>query len=266
MKSEKPKHIKINVPDKGNKLLHTAVEKVNTNEEIYTIWEIINVNAIDRLGMSDHGPVHFQIVANIALRLARILNKNGVKMSVVTDHNLSHDHAELIIFLASICHDLGMSIHRDDHEEFSLILTNRLLHEILNFLPIKEKTIIISETLHAVISHRKNGNPLTFEAGILRVADALDMSEGRSRIPYEKGEKDIYAISAAAINSIEIKEGVKFPIEILIKMNNSAGIFQIDELLKSKLKGSKIDKYIEVNARLEGKKEKLLIKNYSISG
>jgi len=262
MKSKDIKNISIHVPLNGNKLLEKCVVKVAENREVYTLWKVINVNAIDRLGMSDHGPIHFQIVSNIALRLARILIKKKVQMSVVADFGLTNDHAELIIFLASIFHDLGMSISREGHEEFSLFLANTLLREVLEFLSPQEKTIVTSEVLHAIISHRKNGIPNTIEAGIVRVADALDMSEGRSRIPYEAGKIDIHSISARAIDKVEIKEGTKQPVEIIITMNNSAGIFQVDELLKSKLKGSKIEKFIEVKAYIRDNSEKKLIKNY----
>ena len=155
-----------------------------------------------------------------------------------------------------------MSISRENHEEFSLIVANNLLHQVLAFLPIDERTIVTSEVLHAIIAHRKNGVPYTVEAGIVRVADALDMSEGRSRIPYQAGKIDIHSVSAAAIDKIEIKEGVAKPIQIVITMNNSAGIFQIDELLKSKLKGSRIEDFVEIRAYVNKGKEKKLIKKY----
>lgn len=258
------KDTKIHVPTNENKILEKVVERINASEEIFALWKVMNTNAMDRLGMSDHGVIHFQIVSNIALRLCRILLKKGVKMSSVVDLGLTDNHAEVIIFLASIMHDLGMSINRSGHEEFSLILANNLMHQILDFLPVKERTYVISESLHAIISHRENGKPYTIEAGIVRVADALDMSEGRSRIAYEAGNMDIYAISAAAINSVEITEGTSTPIKIAITLNNSAGIFQIDELLKSKIKDSKIEKYIEVIAQVIEGNEKRLLKDYKI--
>lgn len=254
----------INVPIHNNKLLKKALDRVNSNLEIKTLWKVINVNAIDRLSMTDHGIVHFQIVANIALRLARLLKKHKVKLSVITDHEYTHDHGELIIFLASIMHDLGMSISRHGHEEFSLIVANRLLCEVVDFLPLEEQTVVISEALHAIISHRKGGTPYTVEAGILRVADALDMSKGRSRIPYESGAIDIHSVSAAAIENIEISEGSDRPIKIDILMNNSAGLFQIDELLKSKLRGSGIEKYVEIRAFIKRRKEKKLLNEFLI--
>jgi metal-dependent HD superfamily phosphatase/phosphodiesterase len=262
MEPRKYAQIDIRVPAQHNNLLEKTLELINQDVEIKTLWRVININAIDRLGMTDHGPVHFQIVANIALRLARILDKNKVAMSVTQNYNLSNDYAELIILLGSLLHDLGMSISREGHEEFSLILANDILHRILDFLPVEERTIVISETLHAIIAHRSGGVPYTIEAGIVRVADALDMSEGRSRIPYQAGKMDIHSVSAAAIDRVEILEGSAKPIQINIWMNNNAGIFQVDELLKRKLKGSGIDEYVVVSAYLVEGEEKKLVKEY----
>lgn len=258
------KDITIHVPSNDNPLLDKIQEKVNENTEIQTLWKIINVNAIDRLNMPDHGPVHFQIVANIALRLARILEKKGIDLSIQKDFELSHDHGELVIFLASIMHDLGMVIEREGHEGFSLIIASRLMDKMLDFLPEEEKTIITAEVLHAIISHRSGGRPLTLEAGIVRVSDALDLSEGRSRIPYSAGVFDIHSVSAAAIDSVKILEGDTKPVKIEISMNNSSGVFQVDELLKKKLKNSGLEKHVSIIAKIEKSEEKSLVKEVKI--
>lgn len=252
------------VPAEKNELLQQALTRINHNEEVQALWHVINVNAMNRLGMSDHGPVHFQIVANIALKLLRTLKRENIVPSVVKDFELTQNHAELIIVLASMMHDLGMSINRDGHEEFSLFITNDLLREILEFLPVRERTIVISETLHAIINHRSGGRPITLEAGIVRVADALDMTEGRTRIPFEAGKIDIYSLSAFAIDRVEIHKGKEKPLLIEVYMNNSAGIFQIDELLKPKLKDSGIEQYIEVIAYIEAESEKKLITEFKL--
>jgi metal-dependent HD superfamily phosphatase/phosphodiesterase len=97
------------------------------------------------------------------------------------------------------------------------------------------------------------------------VADALDISQGRSRIPYQAGYVDIYSISAAAIDNVEIVEGEEKPIQINILMNNSAGLFQVDELLKKKLLGSGIEKYVKIRAYIERRREKKLIKEFEIN-
>jgi uncharacterized protein len=262
METRKYSQIDIRVPTHHNSLLEKTLALINEDIEIKTIWRVNNINAIDRLGMTDHGAVHFQIVANIALRLARILEKSQVVMSVKQYYDLSTDYAELIILLASLFHDLGMSISREGHEEYSLILANDILHRILDFLPVEERTIVTSETLHAIIAHRSDGVPYTIEAGIVRVADALDMSEGRSRIPYQAGKMDIHSVSAAAIDKVEILEGSDRPVQINIWMNNIAGIFQVDELLRRKLLGSGIEKFVTVSAFLIEGEEKRLVKEF----
>jgi uncharacterized protein len=262
METRKYSQIDIRVPTHHNSLLEKTLALINEDIEIKTIWRVNNINAIDRLGMTDHGAVHFQIVANIALRLARILERSQVVMSVKQYYDLSTDYAELIILLASLFHDLGMSISREGHEEYSLILANDILHRILDFLPVEERTIVTSETLHAIIAHRSDGVPYTIEAGIVRVADALDMSEGRSRIPYQAGKMDIHSVSAAAIDKVEILEGSDRPVQINIWMNNIAGIFQVDELLRRKLLGSGIEKFVTVSAFLIEGEEKRLVKEF----
>jgi metal-dependent HD superfamily phosphatase/phosphodiesterase len=264
MQPKKYSQIEIRVPVRENVLLEKALALINEDVEIRTLWRVLNVNAIDRLGMTDHGVVHFQIVSNIAIKLARLLVKSQVEMAISQNYELSNDYAELVVLLASLFHDLGMSISREGHEGFSLFLANGILHRILEFLPIEEKTIVISEVLHAIIAHRSGGKPYTIEAGIVRVADALDMSEGRSRIPYQAGKIDIHSVSAASIDRVEILAGVEKPVQVNIWMNNIAGIFQVDDLLRQKLVGSGIEKYVKVSAYLHEGDEQRLIKEFAI--
>jgi len=193
--SRTEKRVCIRLPVRHNPRLLEIIKRVNADSELYTLWEVVNVNAVRRQGMSDHGPVHMQIVANIALKLLRLLVEHGVQPSIVIDHNLTNEDAEVIVVLASLTHDLGMSIHRQEHEQYSLFLSRPKIHDLLKGLyDIPTRTIITSEILHAIIAHRAEGTPLTLEAGILRVADSLDMAEGRTRIPFEAGEVNIHSI------------------------------------------------------------------------
>jgi metal-dependent HD superfamily phosphatase/phosphodiesterase len=255
--------IKIRVPTEGNKLLTEVLERVNKNDEIKILWKIMNVMAIDRLSMSDHGPTHFGIVANNGMKIARILEKKGIEMSVVKDFGLTNDHAEVIIFLACIMHDLGISIHRTGHEEFSLFIARDLMKEILSFLPIEERMVIISEVSHAIISHRAYGKPLTLEAGIMRIADAIDMGKGRSRITYGRGEVNIFSESDLAISKVGILDGKIKPIEIRIHMTNPAGVFQLDDIMTEKLKGSNLEKYVVITAYMAENGTERLYKTYT---
>lgn len=257
--------IKIRVPINGNILLGKIVERINSNREIKTLWKIINVNAIDRLGFTDHGPMHFNIVSNYGLQIARILTKRGVKMSIVKDFGLTNSHAEVVIFLGCIMHDLGMSIHRVNHEIFSLFISRDFLKELFDFLPIEEKTVVISETLHAIISHSHGsaGKTSTVEGGIVRIADALDMSKGRSRIPYNMGKIDIHSVSANAIENVMVGEGKERPVEIKIVMTTEAGVFQVDDFVEEKLSVSGLSKYIDVKSYLKEHGKERIYKDYT---
>lgn len=255
----------IRIPARRNPKLKNIMERINADDELYTLWQVINNNAVKRLGMSDHGPVHVQIVTNIALKFLRLLADRGVKPTSIVDYNLSIEDAEVIVALAAILHDMGMSIHRTDHELYSLFLAAPKIKELLDGIyEIPIRTVLTSEILHAIISHRSDGKPLTLEAGIIRVADALDMEEGRSRIPFQAGKINIHSVSAASIEQISIEQGEGKPIRIVVKMSNSARIFQLDELLKNKLEGSGLETYVDIDASIKGETEKKLIHTFRV--
>lgn len=259
------RRIKLNLPDRHNPKLKKFIELVNADDELYGLWLAANVNAIERLGMTDHGPVHVKIVMNIAVKLFRLLVDGGVRPSVVTNYELDEDDAEIVVAAAALFHDLGMSIHRADHENFSLFVAQPKLKEIYGQIyDVPTATIMRAETLHAIISHRSDGVPLTLEAGIVRVADALDMAKGRSRIPFAAGSASIHSISAAAIEEVKITKGDPKPVRLVIEMSNSAGVFQLDELFREKLSGSGLEPYIELEAHIGGESEKRLFQEFRI--
>jgi metal-dependent HD superfamily phosphatase/phosphodiesterase len=123
-------------------------------------------------------------------------------------------------------------------------------------------TTVASEVMHAIIAHSAKETCLTIESGVLKVADALDMTEGRSRIPFETGKVNIHSVSAQAVDSVDIEKGDERPVKLVIRLANSAGIFQVDELLRNKLKKSTIKEYVEIVAKIEGETERRLIKIY----
>ncbi|HEX5145990.1 MAG TPA: HD domain-containing protein, partial [Conexibacter sp.] len=127
-----------------------------------------------------------------------------------------------------------------------------------------ERSIVVAEALHAIIGHRRRGDPFTIEAGIVRVADALDMARGRSRVPFEAGHQNIHSLSAYAIEEVRITPGKDRAVRVEIAMSNSAGIFQVDELLATKLRGSGLEQHVEVIARIEAEHEKRLVPVFRI--
>src|SRR6184192_3599319 len=255
----------INVPARGNRKLRTLLERVNKDKQLKAWWHVANVNAVARMQINDHSWVHVQIVTNIALKLLRQLTKHGVEPSVVNDYGFERDDAEVVVTLAALLHCIGMAIHRDGHEDFSLFLAEPKQRQLLEGLYEEpELTVIASEVLHAITSHREYGRPLTIEAGIVRVADALDMAKGRSRIPFEHGRVSIHSLSAAAIEDVAITDGEERPIKIEITMNNSSGIYQVDGLLKAKLVGSGLEPYVEVIAHIDTETEQRLVPVYRL--
>src|SRR3954469_10099074 len=263
--SEAVERMRINVPVRGNRRLRTIVERVNADKQLKGWWHVSNVNAVARLEINDHSWVHIQIVTNIALKLLRQLTKHHVETGLVRDYGYSQDDAEVVVTLAARTHCIGMSVHRHGHEDFSLFLAEPKLRELLDGIYDEpDRTVIVSEVLQGIISHRADGEPLTLEAGILRVADALDMEQGRSRIPFQRGHFGIHALSAAAIEDVSIGDGEDKPIRIEIAMNNSAGVYQIDGLLKAKLLGSGLEPYVEVLAHIDTEAEKRLVPLYRL--
>ncbi|MBV9804696.1 MAG: HD domain-containing protein [Solirubrobacterales bacterium] len=257
--------VRVRAPTRGNRRLELLLAAVNASDHVKALWHVSAVNATRRLGMSDHSWVHVQIVLNIGLRLARILFRRGVLPSVRVDYGMSDHDAEVVVAAGCLLHCVGMSIHRNDHERYSLFLTADTIDGLLaQVYEEPERTIIASEVLHAIIGHRRDGRPLTVEAGIVRVADALDMARGRSRVEFEAGRYNIHSLSAYAIDDVKIATGEERAVRVEIAMSNSAGIYQVDELLAEKLRGSGLEEHFEVVARIEAEQEERLIEVFRI--
>lgn len=235
----------------GNACLGEVVERINRDEELKALWKASNINAIDRLGFSDHGSTHVRIVARNALKMLRLLLESGHQPGVVRDYGLRKEDAEVTVVLASAMHDIGLSVHREDHDEFSIMLSQPILRRLLHGLyqePVL--TYMVAEAQHAMIAHHEGFVPYTIEGGVVRVADALDMEKGRARIPFASGSVNIHSVSALAIDKVRVSKGRDRPIQIDILMNNSAGIFQVDELLKEKIARSGLRELITVEVKV----------------
>ena len=251
-------------PTRGNRRLEAFLEAVNADPQVGAWWYMAQVTS-ERLEMSDHSWVHVQIVLNVALRLLRLLARAGVEPAMVADHGMRQRDAEIVVAAGAMFHDVGLSIHRSDHENYSLFLAERKLRELLaESYEEPDRTVVVSEALHAIIGHRRRGDPYTVEGGVVRVADALDMAQGRSRIPFEAGRIGIHSLSAAAVDDVDISAGTDRPIRLDIKLNNSAGIFQVDDLLATKIRGTPLEGYVEVIAAVEGETEKRLLTSFRL--
>jgi metal-dependent HD superfamily phosphatase/phosphodiesterase len=252
--------MRINLPARGNRTLRDVVARANADVSLRAWWHVANVNAVRRMKINDHSWVHIQVVANIALKLLRDLVRKGAEPGMVRDYGMRLEDAEVVVVLGALFHCVGMAVHRRGHEDWSLFMAaDRLPGMLEGLYPEPARTIVIAEVLQCITAHRADGEPLSLEAGVVRVADALDMAKGRSRIPFAAGRTSIHSLSAAAIEKVTLRDGVERPIQVEIEMNNSAGVYQIDELLRKKLRGSGLEDWIEVFAHIDAETEKLLL-------
>lgn len=255
--------MKLNIAARNNARLKRVMELVEADAELESHLRCANVTAVERMGYSDHGRVHAKIVARMALRILRILTSRGVVPSIAQHYGkegMSAEDAEVVVVLAALLHDIGMMIHRHQHDLYGIVLARPVLERVLAGYEPERRVIMMAEVLHAMTFHDSDVPPLTIEGGIVRIADGLDMEEGRARIPFDLGKRDIHAVSALAIDKVEVSEGGdgEKPVQIRITMSNSAGIFQVDELLKRKINISALIDYIHVRATITGAEKGIL--------
>ena len=229
--------------------VNEILEFVDDDEEIATYLRAQNVNPVDRMGYNDHGKKHIEIVRNRALCLYDLLKGGGVEFNGARDQGLDEADEAVIVALAATLHDIGHVVHRDDHAHWSIPIASDILDRILpKFYDTAESVRVKSEVLHAIICHHSSEMPLTLEAGVVRVSDALDMERGRSRVPYESGGRGINTVSSQAIERVSLQPDVDVPVLVEIEMTNAAGVYQVDSLLKKKIEGSGLKEYMRIVA------------------
>ncbi|MFC7074031.1 HD domain-containing protein [Halovenus rubra] len=229
--------------------VNDVLDYVTDDEEIVAYLEAQNANPVDRLGYNDHGTKHIEIVWNRALCLYDLLKSGGVEFNGATQQGLDEADEPVIIALAALLHDIGHVAHRDDHAYYSIPLASDVLDRILpEFYGIAESVRVKGEVLHAIVCHHSTEDPLTMEAGVVRVSDALDMERGRSRVPYESGGRGINTVSSQAIEQVALEADVDKPVLVEIEMTNAAGVYQVDHLLKRKIESSGLKEHLRIVA------------------
>lgn len=229
--------------------LNEILATLEADTEVQAYLEAQNVNPVERKGYNDHGRKHVEIVRNRALRLYDLLKRAEVPFNGATDQHLEEADEPVIVAVAATLHDIGHVVHRDDHTYYSIMLAADILDRLLDpFYDIADRVKMKGEILHAILCHHAQEDPLTAEAGVIRIADALDMERGRSRIPYEKGGRGINTLSSQSIERVELMEGDGKPVLVEITMRNAAGVYQVDGLLKDKLHGSGLEDQVRIVA------------------
>lgn len=246
---------------KDNKLCEIAFDELESNIEVQTLLEDSNRMAIDRLGYSDHGHTHSLIVTMNGIKLLKELSK-GIEPTIVREGTGDIKDAELVVLLGCYLHDIGMVTGRTNHDSFSVVFALPILNKILAkvYPGDKHKQVHIrGHIAHAIYCHDTAATPTTVEAGIVGIADALDMTKGRARIPFEAGSVNIHSASAMAIEKVQIRPGIEKTVRIEVTMNNASGIFQIQELLEKKIRNAAaLIPHIELYAVMSAKENKII--------
>jgi metal-dependent HD superfamily phosphatase/phosphodiesterase len=223
---------------------------LNADPEMNADWDMSNYIAVTKLNFNDHGETHAKIVAANALKMLRLLLDNGITTGIVKEKAGSEDDAFLVVMAAGLLHDIGNQVHRENHHVsgvyLAIPLLNRLLPEVYDEPEVMYE--MRGHILHCIYSHEFEVGDLTEEAALVGIADGTDMTKGRGRIAFDKGNVNIHTVSALSIDKVDIQQGTDVPVEIHIYMNNSAGVFQIQETLGKKISPGPLQDYVQAVA------------------
>ena len=243
------------VPARHNPRLQAVAERINGDEELRQYWRCANVNSVERLGLGDSGEVHVRIVANAALKLLRLLRDAGQAPAVVSHHRLAPDDAEVIVVLAAAVHDLGLAVHTAPGlaARAGLMLAERKCQELLaGIYPTRERVVVEVEVLHAVASQETGVECLTLEGNILKLADALDLTKGRARLPNDGSRRSGMPNSVPVVDEVSIHRAKSPAVQVIVRLSQPDGLPAVEALLQEKLRRVPLAGMVEVLARVEG--------------
>jgi len=234
---------------KAKKMWHL----LKNDPEVNADWDIAEFITVAKMKINDHGEVHAKITAANALKMLQILLKHNILPEIMREKAGDEDDAHLVVLTGALLHDIGNLVHRDLHHIAGVCLAIPILNRLLPQVYESSEAMyeIRNYILHIIFAHEYNIEDFTLEAGIVGVADGTDMTKGRGRVAVEWGKIDIHAVSALAVESVEVTEGEYKPIRIHIKLSNSAGLFQIEKHLAIKIVNSPLRNLIEVIAEAE---------------
>lgn len=264
----------LNYIDDSLKNYPKAKEMLNmlvNDGEVRANWDLANFIAVKKLKYNDHGEVHAKIVCASALKMLDILLEKGIKPDFVKEGGGDEDDEHLIVMSASLLHDIGNQIYREDHPLHSSYLAipilNRLLPKIYSDL--ENRTEVRGFILNSIYAHDEDIPDLITEAALVGIGDATDMTKGRGRMAYDLGSLSIHTISALSIERVLILKGEDKPIEIVIEMSNSSGIFQVQEILGKKIIGGPLEELISLKAIVtpsEADYDKRIVRSITLKG
>ena len=241
---------------------HRVWDRLRDDSFMTAQWDMADYIAVTKMGYNAHGDIHAKVVTANALKMLDLLLEAGVQPDLVRATQETSesgdlvesgdlDDAHLVVLAAGLLHDIGNQVNRSDHNLHSELLAIPILDKVLPpiYPDARKRGIIRGFILHCIYTHMENIPSHTLEASLVKVADGTDMTKGRGRTPYEMGNVNIHCVSAMSIGEVEIAKGREKPIGIRINMTNSAGVFQVEEILYKKLVAGVAGKYIEIAAQ-----------------
>jgi len=239
------------IPDNTKAL--EMYQYLSGSPKVQSYLRTANRMAVSRLGYTDHGPVHAEVATWNALRVFDILDET-FQPNVVAEGIGDIDDARLIVLASTYLHDIGMVVHRNEHNQAAIQLAGPILEtKLMNIYNDPAKaTDILSFIFHGIYAHDDDTQCLTLEAGMTKIGDGADMTKGRTIVPFQKGKVDIHSVSAMAINNVILEKGDKKPLRITVAMDNPAGVFQVQAVLEKKLSTSSLQDHVDIDILVNG--------------
>lgn len=222
-----------------------------TDPEVRANWDMADYLTVAKMSYNDHGEVHARLVAANAVLMYDLLLQARLVPDVVRSGAGDEDDACAVIVAACLLHDIGNQVNRQGHELAGMVLSMPILDRLMPqvYADVERRVELRAFILHAIHSHDLIPPPLTFEGALVALADGTDVTRGRGRTAFELGKVDIHSVSALAIDSVAISKGETHAVEITVMLNNSAGIFQIEDTLTRRLRSSPLSPHVVVVAR-----------------
>jgi hypothetical protein len=229
---------------------HRLWELITGDPEVQANWDMADYLTVTKLSYNDHGETHARIVAANSVLIYHLLLGARVLPDIVRSGAGDEDDACAVVVAGCLLHDIGNQVHRQYHEMMGAMMSLPILDRLMpHVYPDVERRIELRAfILHTIHAHDLDPLPLTIEAALVALADGTDITKGRGRTAFDLGKVDIHSVSALAIDEVTIAKGESHPIEITVAMNNSAGIFQIEDTLTRRLKNSPLAPYVNIVA------------------
>jgi len=246
-------------------------EMLVNDPELRADWDLANFIAVKKLKYNDHGEVHAKIVCASALKMLDLLIEREITPDFVKEGGGDVDDDHLIVLSAALLHDIGNQIYRNNHPLHSTYLAIPILDRLLPkiYSDLETKTEVRGFILNAIYAHDADIPDYTIEAAVVGIGDATDMTKGRGRMAFDLGSLSIHTVSALSIERVLILRGKEKPIEIIVEMTNSSGIFQVEEILGEKIIGGPLEELISLRAKLvpgETNYDKRIVRAITLKG